>query len=224
MRTTLDFKPKGILFDLDGTIADTADDLCAAVNRMRLKRHRPPLDHSCLRPLVSFGSTKLLDRGLNIPVTHHDFPSYRQEFIAEYENQICAYTTLFDGMQETLAFLEKHDIAWGIVTNKPEGLTHQLLTYLPIRPTCVIGGDTCQRAKPHPDPLLLAASQLNLDPRTCLYVGDAEHDIQAANAAQMQGVVACYGYLDPTATPHTWSAHYFIQKPRDLITLLQPFV
>ncbi len=220
MQASTHSMPQGILFDLDGTIADTADDLCAAVNRMRTRRQLLPLDHHCMRPLVSFGSTKLLDLGLGIPVTHQDFPEYRHEFITEYETHICQQTTLFQGMEETLEFLEKNKIKWGIVTNKPEKLTHQLLQFLPICPACVVGGDTCSRAKPYPDPLLLAAETLRLAPESCLYVGDAEHDMQAATAANMQGVIALYGYIDPNAQPEKWAAPYRIQHPLDLIQLI----
>lgn len=212
----------GILFDLDGTLADTAPDLAAALNRLRQEDGLPALPLEHLRPHTSSGVRGMLGAGLSISPEDSRYPALQQRFLAYYEAAICVGTTLFPGVQELLTQLEQEHIPWGIVTNKRHRYTLPLLEQLALtqRAGCIISGDTAARPKPAPDPLLLAAQQLQLAASSCLYVGDDLRDIQAGHAAGMVTVAVRYGYLGISSPPEQWGAHHLINHPSEILSLL----
>jgi len=211
-----------VLFDLDGTLADTAPDLAYAVNQQRRMRHQPALPVSALRPHVSSGARGMLMAGLGLTPQDADYAAVREEFLQIYAGNLCRETRLFDGMHEVLIRLESHAIAWGIVTNKPSAYTLPLLEALGLgqRAACVICGDTTAHAKPHPAPLLEACARISVEPGRCTYVGDDERDVQAGVAAGMVPIVALYGYLGVQKPPQEWGAGLYISAPLDLLNLL----
>lgn len=215
-------KVRAVLFDLDGTFADTAPDMARALNAVRHLRRLGPLPLSILRPHVSSGARGMLEAGFNIKPADPDFQELRDAFHEEYARNLCIDSRWFDGISIVVDELEQRDIVWGIVTNKAARFTLPLLEALAITPraACVVCGDTCARAKPHPDPLLHAAGLIGIDPVQCLYVGDDLRDIDAANAAGMRGIVAMYGYLGAVAVPHTWPAAAWVQSPTDITALI----
>ncbi|MDO8810456.1 MAG: HAD-IA family hydrolase, partial [Gallionella sp.] len=175
---------KAVLFDLDGTFADTAPDLAAALNHTRATRNLPPLSLDIVRPQASHGSPGLLKLGFGIKPDAPDYNALRDIFLDYYERNICAHTRLFVGMAELVAALEQRGIQWGIVTNKPHRYTVPLMQALGYaeRATCLISGDTCAHAKPHPEPMFKACEITGVAPEQCLYLGDDLRDMQAANA------------------------------------------
>jgi len=212
---------RAMLFDFDGTLADTAGDLGAAVNRLRGARGLPdlPLDH--YRPYASGGARALLKAGFDVAPEDATFPALRAAFLDEYERGLCVETRLFDGVPEMLAKLEADNIAWGIVTNKSERFTGRIVEGLKLAPACVVCGDSTPHMKPHPAPLLHAAAALKMLPADCLYVGDDLRDIQAARAAAMPVVAAAWGYHGTeTDGPRAWNADAVIARPGDLIAQL----
>lgn len=214
---------RAVLFDLDGTFADTAPDLARALNAVRHQRRLEPLPLSILRPHVSNGARGMLEAGFNIRPADADFLTLRDAFHEEYARNLCIDSRWFDGISDVIDDLEQRDIAWGIVTNKATRFTVPLLDALGISPraACVVCGDTCARAKLHPDPLLHAAGLNKIDPANCLYVGDDVRDIDAANAAGMRGIVALYGYLGVTSAPHNWPAAAWVNSPADITAFIQ---
>ena len=210
---------EAVLFDLDGTFADTAPDLGAALNYVRGLHDLPPLPLAKIRPQASHGSAGLLRLGFNIEPDAAEFPALRDAFLAYYTAHICDHTTLFAGMAELVETLEQRGLPWGIVTNKPHRFTLPLMQALgyAARAACLVSGDTCARAKPHPDPLLKAGEMLGIAPQRCLYLGDDLRDMQAANAAGMRGIVARYGYIDAQSNPDSWGAAGDADSPRALL-------
>ena len=213
---------KAVLFDLDGTFADTAPDLAAALNFARAARQLPPLPLEVLRPQASHGSRGLLKAGFDIEPDAPDYDALRDIFLDYYERNICVHTRLFTGMAELVAGLEQRAIRWGIVTNKPHLYTLPLMQALGYadRAACLISGDTCANAKPHPEPMLKACKVIGVSPEHCLYLGDDLRDMQAANAAAMRGVIARYGYISADARLETWHAHAIIDNPTELLDLI----
>lgn len=213
---------KAVLFDLDGTFADTAPDLAAALNHVRACRDLPPLPLEVLRPQASHGSAGLLKVGMNVTPDTPGYGALRDIFLEHYANHICIHTRLFSGMAELVAGLEQRSIPWGIVTNKPHLYTRPLMQALSYadRAACLVSGDTCSNAKPHPEPMLKACKIINVSPEHCLYLGDDLRDMQAANAALMRGVIARYGYISSDAALETWHAHAIIDNPVELLSLL----
>ena len=213
---------KAILFDLDGTFADTAPDLAAALNQVRATRNLPPLPIEVLRPQASHGSRGLLKIGFDIEPGHPDYDTLRDIFLDYYAHNICVHTQLFGDMAELVATLEQHGIKWGIVTNKPHRFTVPLMQALGYadRAACLISGDTCVRAKPYPDPLLKACEIIGVTPAQSLYLGDDLRDMQAANAAGMPGVIANYGYVSDDVSIGKWKAHGSVDKPTELLDLI----
>ncbi len=212
-----------LLFDLDGTLLDTAPDLAAALNRMRADRGLPEMPLERLRPMASHGARGLLQVGLD---AHPDDPGWealREEFLANYESAICVHSRCLEGVPELLRALERRAIPWGIVTNKLRRYTEALLARLPLPagPGCVVSGDTVARAKPAPDPLLHAAAALDAQVAGCLYLGDDLRDVQAALAAGMDAAAAAYGY-GGAAAARRWGAHHVLEQPLDLLRLLPP--
>jgi len=213
---------KAVLFDLDGTLADTALDLGYALNEQRQRHGLAPLPHAQIRPYASHGTVGLLEIGFSLAPEDSSFSAMREEYLQLYTANLCRLTCLFEGMAETLQQLEQRNIPWGVVTNKPARFTDPLMAALGLskRAASIISGDTCTHPKPHPEPLLCASREIGLPPEQCLYVGDAERDMEAANAAGMRPIVAHYGYLGPDDHPEQWSAHSMIKHPQELLRLL----
>lgn len=213
-----------MLFDLDGTLLDTAPDLAAALNRMRPRRGLPPLSAELCRPQASHGTRGLLRIGFNVTPKHAEFAPLREEFLRDYVDTLTRDSPLFPGMADVLTQLEAHGLPWGVVTNKPARYTEPLLAHhgLTRRVACIVSGDTCAHAKPHPAPLLHACRIASIDAAGCVYVGDAQRDMQAASAAGMPALLARYGYLGSDDSPETWGAHGSLDAPRDLLDWLWP--
>ena len=203
-----------VLFDLDGTLADTAADLAAALNRIRADRQLPPLPLATLRPHASDGARGMLGTGLGVTREHPDWEVLKDAFLDYYAAAIAVHTRLFAGAERVLAEIERRRLAWGIVTNKAARFTLPLLDHLALasRANVVVCGDTTAQAKPHPAPLLHSAAQLGLDPGGCVYVGDAERDVAAARAAGMAALVARYGYIGSDVMPEGWQPDGFIDS------------
>jgi phosphoglycolate phosphatase len=211
-----------ILFDLDGTLADTAPDLAAALNRVRRARGLEPVPLARLRPYASHGARGLLGAGMGVAPDHPEYGALRDDFLVEYEAALCVETTLFADVEVVLGAIEARTLAWGIVTNKATRYTLPLLESLGLagRAGAVVCGDTTPFAKPHPAPLLAAAERLGIDPLRCVYVGDAERDITAGVAARMRTIVARYGYIEPDDVPDTWPADGIVADPVELLAWL----
>ncbi|MGF6767173.1 2-phosphoglycolate phosphatase [Paraburkholderia sp. GAS33] len=214
---------QAVLFDLDGTLADTAPDLAAAVNKMRHERglEMVPLDD--LRPLASAGARGLIGGAFGIGPEHPDYPAMRDEFLANYEADLCIETTLFQGIDAVLDELDARGVRWGIVTNKVARLTEPLVALLglDLRAGCVVSGDTTPHSKPHPAPLLHAARELDLAPERIVYVGDDLRDVQAGFAAGMVTVAAAYGYCGNDIPPTQWHAQHVVRSTAELQKLLR---
>ncbi|HWH46173.1 MAG TPA: HAD-IA family hydrolase [Burkholderiales bacterium] len=213
---------RGVLFDLDGTLVDTAPDLGFALNQQRLARGMPELPIATVRSEASSGARGLLQVGFGIGPGQSGYEAMRDEFLDIYEQNLARSSRLFPGVSALLEQIERRRLRWGIVTNKAERFTFPLLRALGIfeRSACIICGDTTPHPKPHPAPLLAAAEKLGIPARQCLYVGDDERDVQAGHAAAMAVVVARYGYLGNGAPPEQWGADGFIDSPEDLLSVL----
>jgi phosphoglycolate phosphatase len=211
-----------ILFDLDGTLVDTAPDLGHALN-MQLERHgKPTLSMDMIRPVASHGSKGLLALGFGLTPDHADFDKMRIEYLSLYDEVFTRSPVLFDGMQEVLNNIESRNLKWGIVTNKPRRFTEPLVKAMELydRAATVICGDDATKPKPSPETLFMACDQTKVAISDAIYIGDAERDIQAGQAAGMKTVVAMYGYLDTNDHPENWSADYFVQQPLDILKLI----
>jgi N-acetyl-D-muramate 6-phosphate phosphatase len=212
--------PRAVLFDLDGTLADTAPDLANAVNRMRQDRGLPLTPYELLRPMASAGARGLIGVAFGIQPDDADFEAMRTEFLANYEAQIAEQTVLFEDIVALLTKIESNDQHWGIVTNKPLRYTDALLPLIGLaHAACSISGDTTPHAKPHPEPLFEAARRLQLAPEQCWYVGDDLRDIQAGKAAGMPTIAAGWGYCG-MSEPTNWDADFIAGSPREIIELL----
>jgi 2-phosphoglycolate phosphatase len=211
-----------VLFDLDGTLLDTAPDLAAALNTVLEENQRATLPLESIRPVVSHGGIALINLGFRLQQDDPHFEPLRQRLLAVYRDNISRHTTLFPGMDAVLQELEQRGLNWGVVTNKPGWLTDPLLKDLQLydRATCVVSGDTLQQRKPHPAPLLHACKLANASPAQCLYVGDAQRDIEAGKNAGMYTMVALFGYFTATDQPHTWGATQTIEEPGELLAWL----
>ena len=213
---------KAILFDFDGTLADTAPDLGHALNRQRIARGLPELPLSKIRPQASAGSRGLLGLGFNIKPDDDQYEFMREEFLDFYTQRLCHDTCLFPGINELLDQLDARKLPWGIVTNKPARFAHPLIEILGLaqRVGCVICGDDIRNTKPHPEPLLTASKKMDIDPAHCIYLGDDIRDVQASLAAGMQPSVARYGCLGSDQPPESWGARYLIDHPKELLAYL----
>jgi len=211
--------PEAVLFDLDGTLIDTAPDMGGALNNLLIEENLPPLPLETIRPLVSQGGLVLTRLGFAERVDEAEIEPLRQRFLQHYRAVVADNSRLFEGLETVLQDLEALSIPWGIVTNKPEWLTHPLLEQLGLatRTAVVIGGDTLAQRKPHPQPLLEAARRIGIDSRQCIYVGDDERDIVAGRAALMQTLVAAYGYIEDADAIESWNADGVIDRPIDLL-------
>ena len=211
-----------VLFDLDGTLADTAPDLGFALNQQRLARGMPELSIDILRTHASSGARGLLQVGLGIRPDESGYLELRDEFLDLYEKNISRNSTLFPGVPSLLDEIEGHGMTWGIVTNKAERFTFPLLRALRLldRCACVICGDTTPFAKPHPTPLIEAMSRIGTNAAQCIYVGDDERDVMAGHAAGMSVVVVRYGYLGNGRPPEEWGADVLVDSPKELGPIL----
>jgi 2-phosphoglycolate phosphatase len=212
-------RAKAVLFDFDGTLADTAADLSRALNRLRTARGLDEMPLEALRPHASAGARGLIGAGLGISPEHAEYNPLREAFLNHYENEICVDTRLFPGMLELLSALDARQLLWGIVTNKSARFTHPLLRELGLdaRAACVVCGDTTPHLKPNPASLLHAAGELSLPPRDCVYLGDDLRDIQAARSAGMHAVAVAWGY---GGNVREWNADAVVDRPQDLIEWL----
>jgi N-acetyl-D-muramate 6-phosphate phosphatase len=213
-------KPRAILFDLDGTLADTAPDLAAAVNRLRCDRNLPLADYDALRQVASAGARGLIGAAFGMKPDDEGYEALRTEFLNNYESAIAVETSLFDGVDELLAALDENGLHWGIVTNKAARFTDLLVPKIGLhRAKCVISGDTTPHSKPHPEPLFEAARRIGLAPEECWYVGDDARDIKAGHAAGMFTVAAGWGYCGDSK-PVTWNAHVIADTPLDILKMI----
>jgi phosphoglycolate phosphatase len=207
-----------LLLDLDGTLLDTAPDMGGALNLLRGEHGLGPLPAAFIRPVVSHGAMRLVALGFP-EATGDEFERLRARFLELYAENLAVGTRLFAGFETVLSRLEARGIPWGIVTNKPSWLTDPLLAALGLaeRAACAVSGDTVAERKPHPLPLLHAAGTIGVPCARCLYVGDAERDIQAGRAAGMTTVVAAYGYIGSGEDPMDWDPHGVVQAPQELL-------
>lgn len=208
-------RPQGVLFDLDGTLLDTAPDLAAALNRTRADYGLAPLPYDQIRPWVSHGSYALTRLGFTYTEDSPEFETARLALLDHYHAHVADATTPFPGMASLLGEIEARGLRWGIVTNKPGWLTAPLLERLALdwNPGCVVSGDTLPERKPHPAPLLHAARLIDCPPTRCVYIGDAERDVAAGLAAGMRTLVAAYGYVGPGEDPAQWDATAILDSP-----------
>lgn len=214
-------KAGAVLFDLDGTFADTAPDLGAALNRLRADRDLSPLPLTTLRPFVSQGVRGMLRAGLDMLPDHPDYRPYYDRFLVHYQSAICVDTCLFDGIDTLVDCLESHGIAWGIVTNKSQRFTAPLMESLGYarRAACIVSGDSAPRPKPHAHPMHLACALAGCQPHTTLFVGDDLRDIQAGQAAGMVTVAAAYGYLGDGGPIESWLADHYVSHPSQIAAI-----
>lgn len=216
-------KPALVLFDLDGTLADTAPDLAAVANRMRAVRGLAPLPYDELRPLASHGARGLIGKALGVAQQESGFVTLRDEFFATYEAALCVHSRLFEGMEAVLGAIEARGARWGIVTNKMMRFTDPLVAALGLREraACVVSGDTTPHAKPHPAPLLHALTACEVAAGAAVYVGDDLRDIEAGRAAGMATVAVRYGYLGEGRLIEDWGADRIVATPDDLLPLVR---
>jgi len=213
---------EAVLFDLDGTLADTAPDLGGALNRLLNEEGRPPLPLEHLRPYVSSGARGLIQIGFGLFPSDAGYAALVPRFLEHYRNNLCNETTLFPGIAELLDSLDEHGIKWGVVTNKAQRFTLPLIEQLGLRQraACIVSGDSAPRPKPHPAPLLLACVASQVEPSQAIYVGDDLRDIVAGRAAGMRTVTAGYGYLGVAEPFDTWQADAIIDTPSEILGLL----
>jgi N-acetyl-D-muramate 6-phosphate phosphatase len=214
----------GVFFDLDGTLADTAPDLVAATNLLLIARNLEPKPYQLLRPHASAGARGLLEGAFGIVPDHPDFIPLRDEFFANYEKALLVESKLFDDMDHLLDQMDQANLPWGIVTNKSKRFTNPLVDLLGLsqRSASTVSGDTTPHSKPHPEPILHAAREANIDPTKSLYVGDDIRDVLAGKAAGMQTVAAAYGYCGCKEPPEAWGADFIIHAPLDLLQIIFP--
>ena len=213
-----------ILFDLDGTLVDTAPDLANALNRTLVNHGRQPLTYDAIRPSVSLGGVAMIKLGFNLDESDPDFTPLRNEFLAIYRDNLSHHSRLFPGMEQVLAGLDEIKASWGIVTNKPGWLTNPLMEalHLDTRTACIVSGDTLEQRKPHPAQLFHACELLQRVPAETLYVGDARRDIEAGVNAGMTTLVAAYGYIDTNENPENWGADGMIDSPEEIMAWVSP--
>ena len=213
---------RAVLFDLDGTLIDSAPDLAGTGNDMRLARGLAPLPYEHFRPMVGAGARGMVGIALQVGPSDAGFTELRDEFLARYEQRMTQQTQVFEAMRPVLAALQALGLPWGIVTNKAQRFTNPLVRALGLQAQAavVISGDTTPHAKPHPAPLLEAARQMALLPEHCIYVGDDLRDVQAGRAAGMGTVAAAWGYLGAGEPIGAWGADHVIETPGQLLNLL----
>jgi phosphoglycolate phosphatase len=215
----LDFK--ALLFDLDGTLLDTAPDFVTALNKQLSLHGREPLPDSAVRTSVTNGSLGLIQTGFGLTPDHHEFEPLRDEFLELYFANLADKTALFDGLAQVLEQCSQQDIPWGIVTNKPSRYTDAVLQQLPLQGAAtVICPDHVAQPKPHPEPMFLACKEIDIAPADCLYVGDHIRDIDAGRAAGMRTIAAAWGYIEAGQNIHQWNADWVVEQSQQLHSLL----
>lgn len=221
MRLSTPVNPAGVLFDLDGTLLDTAPTFTACLNRLLAQHHRPLVTLEALRSTVSHGTNRMLEYGFGITKDDSAFAHHRHHFLKQYLDNIGSHTTLFPGVAPLLEAFNRHRLPWGIVTNKPQLYTHALLAHFKILQDaqCIISGDTLPTHKPHPAPLLAACEQLKLSPQDSWYIGDAKTDVQASQAAGLRSAIVYYGYIPEDEDPHSWQADCYFKHAHEIGTL-----
>jgi len=215
-------RPKAVLFDLDGTLIDSAPDLGAAADKMRTDRGLPSLEYALYRPVAGSGARGMLHVAFGMTEAHADYEDFKNEFLNNYQQAMTVKTTVFSGVTDMLAALPAMGLRWGVVTNKSQRFTIPLSQHMELFKTAgaVVSGDTTPHAKPHPAPLFEGARLLDLPPGDCWYVGDDERDIVAGKAAGMVTVAANYGYLGVETEVLHWGADFVIHHPMELVDLL----
>ena len=211
-----------VLLDLDGTLADTAGDLSAALNHVLMHRGHEPMPLEEIRPTVSLGGVAMVRQAFNIDESHGEFETIRTAFLDYYSKNLAEHTVLFPGMDEVLVYLEENNIPWGVVTNKSSWLTDPLMVALKLhdRSACIVSGDTVGHAKPHPAPMLHACGLMKCKPENTVYVGDARRDIEAGRNAGMPTLAAAYGYIPQGEKPEDWEANGIVSNPLEIISWL----
>lgn len=217
---------KAVLFDLDGTLIDSAPDLGAAADKLRTDRGLPPIPLERYRPMAGSGARGMLGIAFDMKPDHPDFGVLREEFFRNYEGCMTQRTREFEGIAELIAALAAMNMPWGVVTNKSMRFAGPLTQQMPLFKTAktVVGGDTTPHTKPHPEPLFEAARRINVLPSACVYVGDDERDIAAGRAAGMRTVAAGYGYLGSKGECASWGADAHVSRPMDVLSLLKSAV
>jgi phosphoglycolate phosphatase len=216
-------RPAAVLFDLDGTLADSAPGLADAANDMRLARGMAPLAFEALRPAVGSGARGMVGTAFDLHPGQTGYEPLRDEFLARYEQRMLEKTRLFDSVEALLDTLERHALPWGIVTNKALRFAEPMSRALGLVPrtSVLVGGDSTPHTKPHPAPLLEAARRLGLPPGRCVYVGDDARDMQAGRAAGMATLAAAWGYLGHGAVVTAWEADAILPAPMALLQSLE---
>jgi len=217
------YHAQAVLFDLDGTLIDSAPDLGAAADKMRTDRGLTSLPLAHYRPMAGAGARGMLGIAFGMVPDHPDYDVMKEEFFVNYESAMTERTRIFDGVVEMIARLVAQGMPWGVVTNKASRFTDPLTSVMPLFATAgtIVSGNTTPHAKPHPEPLFEAARRLSIDPALCVYVGDDERDIVAGLAAGMGTVAATYGYLGQQSDISRWNAHLHIDSPKDLLQYLR---
>ena len=211
-----------VLFDLDGTLLDTANDLGAALNYVLKQHNMPIVTKERFRPVASDGAKGLLELGFGEQLKEYDYEALRLEFLDYYQKNIAVHTCLYPGIDELLSALNEHNIPWGVVTNKPIGLTLKLLPHFTCFTQCksTVGGDSLKQRKPHPAPLLYACEEMNIAAKNCIYVGDAIRDIEAGNAAILFTIVAQWGYISDPNDCQQWAADFLADTPQKISEII----
>lgn len=216
------FKLACVLFDLDGTLVDTAPDLVACLNRAITKHGYAEVDIKQIRPTISHGAAAMIAKAA--PGASEALKQQMlDDMLDDYQRNIAQHSAVFQGIPSTLQFIEQLGLKWGVVTNKRERFTLPLMTALNLteRAACIVSGDTTRHSKPHPEPMLIACKQANVQPENCVYIGDAIHDISAGKSANMKTLAALYGYLKNDDQPDTWGADGLIASPMQLTSWIQ---
>ena len=215
-----DFKLSCVLFDLDGTLVDTAPDLILCLNKALSSHGFATVTVDTIKPFISFGAAAMIDESLDHSVPEALRADILETMLDLYQNNIAEHTVFFKGMSDTLDAIEAQGLKWGVVTNKRERFTNPLMDALKLtdRAACIISGDTTANPKPHVEPMLAACKRAAVKPQECVFIGDASHDITAGKNAQMKTLAALYGYLKPGDTPETWGADALIDSPEQLAT------
>ncbi len=214
---------RGLLFDLDGTLLDTAPDFKACLNQLLLEEGKMPLGLESIKEVVSMGAKGLITLGFQINETSPDYDDLRDRLLMGYLKVLGQQTTFFPGIEKLITTLHETKIPWGIVTNKPERFTFPLLEVIPFpyKPSCVICADTLEHAKPHPLPITHACQQLNINPKRSMYVGDHLRDVQAGQAAGLSCCVVEYGYIHQNDNPLDWRANHYVRHADDILTVFE---
>ena len=215
-------KIKTVLFDLDGTLIDTAPDMARSLNILLDEEQLPQLTFDEIRPVVSNGSIAFVNLGFGDDVEENHLRYLKERYLEIYQERLYVDSTLFDGINELLNKIEQQNMKWGVITNKPSWLTDPLMQQIGLtdRAACIISGDTTANRKPHPEPMYLACLQADSKPHECIYIGDAQRDIEAGKNAGMQTITAAYGYIAEQDDINEWQADYVVEHAGDIINIL----